>query len=53
VQRWCEAVPTSTGFASVAIVEDCRDGIFTASIGAPRIDWLDFESLVALAKALS
>jgi predicted transcriptional regulator len=53
VQRWCEDMPATNGFARVAIVEDRRRGAFSASIGALRIEGLDFEALVALAKALS
>jgi hypothetical protein len=54
VRRWCEdATASAAGFERVAIVDDRRRGTYTATIGALRIEGLEFDAIVALAKALS
>lgn len=54
LQRWCELRGGTPGrFEQVAVVEDRQRGAYTATIGALRIENLDFEAIVALARALS
>jgi len=54
IRRWCEERPQENAtFERVAIVEDRQRETYSASIGGLRIEGLSFESIVALAKALS
>lgn len=54
IRRWCEERPKANGtFARVDIIEDRRRETYTASIGALRFEGLEFDAIVALAKALS
>ena len=54
VRRWCEERPQdSARFERVAVVDDHRRETYSASIGGLRIEGLSFESIVALARALS
>lgn len=54
IRRWCDERPrASATFQRVAVVEERRPPTYSASIGALRIEGLEFETIVALAKALS
>jgi hypothetical protein len=53
-KRWA-ARPTAlaSGFHRVAVVESVPQGRYTAQVGALRVEGLELEAIVALARALS